>query len=387
MDPIAAPLPADIAIIGAGPLGLAAALALHRHGHQVEIFDARPHAASEQDNRTLALSHGSRELLELLGAWPAMQATPITHILVTQQGGGGRTRIDAAEHKLPALGYVLAARHLAALLRQRAEAAGIAIHNDIRLNTAKASTDAISLQFESSQGDTFERPARLLLRCEGFIPEQEATRQRDYDQHALICLATPAAPHGGLAHERFTARGPIALLPYGTQYAVVWTVPAATAEPLMSAPDADWLAAINAALAGLATLTAISERAHHPLGLRMRRDITAPRCAWLGNAAQTLHPVAGQGFNLALRDVWELADTLIAADDPGSPALLARYAARRRPDREGAAGFTDMLVRSFSTDSSLMAHLRGAGLIALDAFPPLRHFVAKRMIYGARAWP
>lgn len=387
MDTTAATRPADIAIIGAGPLGLASALALHRHDHRVEIFDARTHAASEQDNRTLALSHGSRELLELLDAWPAAQATPIEHILVTQQGAGGRTRIEAAEHALPALGYVLAARHLAARLRQRCEEAGITIHNEIRLDAATANANAISLQFESSQGERLIQTARLLLRCEGYIPEQDATRKRDYDQHALICLARPAQPHGNLAHERFTARGPIALLPYGTQYAVVWTVPADTARPLMDAPDADWLNAINAALAGLATLTAISERAHHPLGLRMRRDITAARCAWLGNAAQTLHPVAGQGFNLALRDVWELAETLIAANDPGSPALLARYAARRRLDREGAASFTDMLVRSFSTDSSLMSHLRGAGLIALDAFPPLRRFVAKRMIYGARAWP
>ncbi len=378
---------ARIAIVGAGPLGLAAALALHRHGHTVELFDARPAAAAEQDKRTLALSHGSRELLELLRAWPAASATPIEHILVTQQDGGGSTRIEAAEQRLPALGYVLAARDLARLLRQRVEAAGIMIHSGQKVLGAEAGPASIRIQLESSAGEHSQHDAQLLLRCEGQIPEAEATRQRDYDQHALICLATPARPHGQLAHERFTSRGPIALLPCGDQYAVVWTVPSASALPLMEAPDADWLAAINAALGGLATLTALSERAHHPLGLRMRREITAARSVWLGNAAQTLHPVAGQGFNLALRDVWELAETLIAATDPGSASLLDRYARRRRLDREGAAGFTDLLVRSFSTGSRAMTHLRGAGLIALDAFPPLRQFVAKRMIYGARAWP
>lgn len=371
-----------IAIAGAGPLGLAAALALQRRGQRVEVFDARTAGATEQDTRTLALSHGSRELLELLGAWPTAYATPIRHILVSQQGGAGRTRIEAAELGLPALGYVLGARHLAAALRARVEAEAIPVAYGRRILAGRADADAIPLDIDGEQ-----RHAHLLLHCEGFVPEAEATRQRDYGQHALICVATPVAAHGDLAHERFTPRGPIALLPHGKDYAVVWTVPAAEAESLAEAPDATWLDAINEALGGLARLSALRERAHHPLGLRMRREITAPRCAWLGNAAQTLHPVAGQGFNLALRDVWELADTLGDAADPGAPALLARHARGRRLDREGAAGFTDLLVRSFSTDANLLTHLRGLGLSALDAVPPLRHFVAKRMIYGARAWP
>lgn len=376
-----------IAIIGAGPLGLATALALARRGQTVEVFDARPAGAAASDTRTLALSHGSRELLELLGAWPAAQVTAIEKILVSQQEGAGRTRLDAAEQGLPALGYVLPARTLAASLQTRVGAAGISVHYDTRVAPAAAGAESIRLQLARADGGRSEAEALLLLRCEGFVPESEADRARDYDQHALLCRATARAPHRHLAHERFTARGPIALLPSGPDYAVVWTVPARQAETLMAAPEADWLAALNAALGGLATLDSISERAHHPLGLRMRRDITAPRCVWLGNAAQTLHPVAGQGFNLALRDAWELADTLTGAPDPGTPALLARYAARRRLDREGAAFFTDLLVRGFSTGHPLLAGLRGMGLAALDALPPLRGFVARRMIYGARAWP
>ena len=383
---MSAPSPA-IAIIGAGPLGLSAALALNRRGHAVELFDARSKSALTQENRTLALSHASRELLELLGAWPAAHATPITRITISQQGGPGRSHLSASEQRLPALGYVLPARELAAALLARVRKAGIAVHHDTRLAGSTASAGQIALNLHHASGDPLEVQRALLLRCEGFVPEQDATRCRDYDQHALLCRATPAQPHANLAHERFTARGPIALLPFGKDYAVVWTVPASEAEQLMAAPDADWLAALNNALGGLATLKAISEHAHHPLGLRMRREITAPRCVWLGNAAQTLHPVAGQGFNLALRDVWELADTLTGAADPGAPELLRRYAARRRLDREGAAGFTDLLVRGFSSNNPLLTGLRGAGLLALEAVPPLRHFVAKRMIYGARAWP
>ncbi|PLK48039.1 FAD-dependent monooxygenase [Uliginosibacterium sp. TH139] len=371
-----------IAIIGAGPLGLATALALSRRGQAVEIFDARSLAATQQDNRTLALSHGSRELLELLGAWPAALATPITHITISQQSGFARSQLSAAEQRLPALGYVLGASALHAALLRQVQAAGIPLHEETRLESSQPEAAYIELQLQHATSQ-----ARLLLRCEGFVPEQEATRIRDYDQHALLCRATPVAPHQNLAHERFTARGPIALLPFGQDYAVVWTVPAQEAEGLLTAPEAEWLGALNGALGGLATLNSISERAHHPLGLRMRREITAPRCVWLGNAAQTLHPVAGQGFNLALRDAWELADTLTGASDPGAPELLARYAARRKLDREGAAGFTDLLVRGFSTHNPLISGLRGAGLAALEVLPPLRHFVAKRMIYGARAWP
>ncbi len=121
--------------------------------------------------------------------------------------------------------------------------------------------------------------------------------------------------------------------------------------------------------------------------MNLRRTTVGERTVWLGNAAQTLHPVAGQGFNLGLRDVWELAQTLRGCTDPGSTEVLTRHARNRRADRWGTAGFTDGLVRLFSNDNSLLGHARGAGLLALDMLPPLRHFVAKRMIFGARAWP
>ena len=140
------------------------------------------------------------------------------------------------------------------------------------------------------------------------------------------------------------------------------------------------------------TLKHIGERRCYPLELRYRRNPVEARCVWLGNAAQTLHPVAGQGFNLALRDVWSLAETLLDASaqpdaDIGSPATLDLYRRSRRIDRRGTIGFTDGLVRLFSNDNPALRHLRGAGLVGLDLLPPLRHFVARRMMFGARAWP
>ncbi|MBS1210568.1 MAG: ubiH [Proteobacteria bacterium] len=374
---------ADIAIIGAGPLGLATALALHRRGQRPVVLDARTPAAHATDARILALSHGSRELLELLNAWPTAQATPIRQIHVSQQGGLGSTRLAADEYGLPALGYVMAASALAAALLQRVQALGIPLHFETTVGTIEAGANMVRLNLP----DSAHLEARLVACCEGSIPDEAAARRRDYAQHALLCRATLAVPHQHLACERFTAQGPIALLPCGADYAIVWTVPAERADALMAAPDAEWISALQTAIGPLAQICSISERARYPLGLRMRSRITAPRQVWLGNAAQTLHPVAGQGFNLALRDAWELADTLTGAPDPGAPELLARYARGRRPDREGAAAFTDLLVETFSSDLPLLPDLRGLGLLALDALPPLRHFVARRMIYGARAWP
>ena len=128
-------------------------------------------------------------------------------------------------------------------------------------------------------------------------------------------------------------------------------------------------------------------RVAYPLGLRYRPDPIGERQVWLGNAAQTLHPVAGQGFNLALRDIWGLAEQAGAAGDPGAPEVLAAYARGRRADRRGAIGFTDLLIDGLPSDFPPQRHVRGAGLLALDLLPGLRGFVARRMIFGARAWP
>lgn len=374
----------SIAIVGAGPLGLATALALTRRGLRVRILDASPAAdAMLPDHRILALSQGSRDLLDLLEAWPARQTTTISTIHVSQADGLVQTRIRASEQRVAALGYVVTAQAVTAALRQQAQRLSIGIEYDARV---VAGTTAGSFTVRSASG-TREEQAGLLIFCEGGVPETAADLHHDYGQHALLCVATPATPHGNQAHERFTPRGPLALLPFGNDYAVVWSVPTADLERLLAADDATWLAEMNACLPAPQHLGTLRERAHYPLGLRMRSRITGPRCVWLGNAAQTLHPVAGQGFNLALRDAWTLADTLAGAPDPGAAPLLAKYAAARRLDRTATARFTDLLAWGFATNLPGLTPLRDLGLLALETLPPLRQFIARRMIFGARAWP
>jgi 2-octaprenyl-6-methoxyphenol hydroxylase len=343
------------------------ALALHRQGVASEIHDARARGAAKQDLRILALSHGARQILEWLGAWDAIPHTAIDTIHVSHAGGLGMTRLHAAEEKVPALGYVLAAGDLAASLDAAAERAGIVVHEHRRV--------------EASQ----RPPSPLTIWAEGAIDCDDAVR-RDYGQHAVICTVCADTRHGGIAWERFTPRGPVALLPWQDGYAVVMTCAAAEAGEVAALDDARFLQALQQRFGQRLHFVAAGPRHVFPLGLRYRRTPVADRQAWIGNAAQTLHPVAGQGFNLAIRDIFELARVLADAADPGSPELLARYAAGRRLDRYGAMGFTDLLVSVFSNDNPILRHARGAGLLALDLLPPLRSFVARRMMYGARGW-
>ncbi|WP_374402654.1 FAD-dependent monooxygenase [Niveibacterium sp.] len=374
-----------ILIVGAGPVGLALALALHRRGQAVRLADARPAGAGERDARVLALSHGSRQTLEHLGAWPQQGPTPITTIHVSQRGALGRTQMQAAEYGVPALGYVTPAALLYRTLASAVSRAGIELMHDTEITSTAVSADRV----DAHTRDGRLIAAQLLACCEGAVAGETdgAVRSRDYGQHAVICRARLAAPHRGIAYERFTPDGPLALLPLGDDYSVVWTMPAAQADARMAQDEAAFRVALQAAFGSRVQFVETLERARFPLGLRVRGEAVGSRTVWLGNAAQTLHPVAGQGFNLALRDVWALAETLTDAGDPGEPALLARYAQRRLLDRRSTIGFTDSLVRVFSNDDPLLTHARGAGLLALDLVSPLRHFVAKRMLFGARAWP
>jgi 2-octaprenyl-6-methoxyphenol hydroxylase len=360
-------------IVGGGPAGMALALALHRGGVASRIVDARPRGAAQSDARILALSHGSRLSLEMLGVWQDIPHQPITTIHVSHQGGLGRTLIRAAEENVPALGYVLAAGELAAALDQAVAAAGIAYQDN-----TPAPEQAVAL---------------LTVHAEGRIEDSENIRTHDYGQHAVICMASAATPHRGTAWERFTPAGPVALLPLGCQggdeYASVLTCPAAASEEIAALDDSRFRALLQERFGPRVKLMGVGPRRVYPLGLRVRRQPVGDRAVWIGNAAQTLHPVAGQGFNLALRDIMELADTLTDANgaiDPGDPALLARYAARRRLDRAGTIGFTDGLVRLFSNAIPPLLHVRGAGLLALDLCPPARSFLARRMMFGARGW-
>lgn len=381
-----------VAIIGGGLAGMTLALALRQHGIGARIFDARPRGAARHDPRALALSHGSQQTFAWLGLWPriAAAATPIASIHVSQRGGFGRTRITAAEQGVPALGQVVAAGHIAAVLDAALAAADIEYHENTRIDCVDADAERVWLRDDHGGA---RDSARLVVYAEGAVDAAHAdaatqTRTRDYGQHALVCEARTSTPHHGTAYERFTAQGPLALLPCGAadNFSVVYTCAPDEAQRLLSLDDATFLAALQAhfGLGQRLRFVAATPRHVFPLGLRYRRSPIGPRCVWLGNAAQTLHPVAGQGFNLALRDIRDLARVLAGSRDPGARATLQRYASARRIDRAGTIGFTDGIVRLFSNDLPLLREGRGLALLALDLLPPLRGLVARRMMYGTR---
>lgn len=372
----------DILIVGAGPVGMTLHCALAAGGLKSRLIDRRPQAALQADPRALALSHGARELLEQIGAWPARAATPIETIHVSQKDGFGRTLIDRAEHGLPALGYVVRYRDLAAALTARIEAGALIAGAEI-IDTAP-DDDGVRVLLRDAGGER-ELRCRLLVHAEGTPGDDPAVTVSDYAQHAVICEVTPEPGHGRRAWERFTPDGPLALLPLGDEYSVVFTLPPAKADAVMALDDAAFAAALQAQFGRRLRLSRPGPRSRFPLALRRRRTLVDGRQVWIGNCAQTLHPVSGQGFNLGLRDAWQLAEILLT--DGVDRASLDRYAASRRLDRDGGALFTDGIVRLFSNDCAPLKLARGLGLWALDVFPPARHFVAKRMIWGARAWP
>jgi len=372
----------DILIVGAGPVGMTLHCALAAGGQKSLLIDRRPQSALQADPRALALSHGARELLEQIDAWPARAATPIETIHVSQKDGFGRTLIDHAEHGLPALGYVVRYRDLAAALAARIEPGALIAGAEI-IDTAP-DDDGVRVLLRDAGGER-ELRCRLLVHAEGTPGDDPAVTVSDYAQHAVICEVTPEPGHGRRAWERFTPDGPLALLPLGNEYSVVFTLPPEKADTVMALDDAAFAAALQAQFGRRLRLSRPGPRSRFPLALRRRRPLVDGRQVWIGNCAQTLHPVSGQGFNLGLRDAWQLAEILLA--DGVDRASLDRYAASRRLDRDGGALFTDGIVRLFSNDCAPLKLARGLGLWALDVFPPARHFVAKRMIWGARAWP
>ncbi|MDB5805187.1 MAG: 2-octaprenyl-6-methoxyphenol hydroxylase oxidoreductase [Betaproteobacteria bacterium] len=374
--------PADIIdtppvlIAGAGPVGLTTALALHARGIAVQMVDAKPREALGHDPRAVALAHGSRLILERLGVWKDIGATPIRHIRVSQQDGFGQTRIEAADHGVDALGYVVRLGPLNQVLLQAVEQRGIPLRFHAPLGHVAHGHDTVIAQVGS-----VELQAALVVYAEG-KPAGAGVVSKPYGQTAIVTEAFSAEPHEGLAQERFTTQGPLALLPLEKGYSIVWCMKPERAEMLMALDDAGFLAALSEAT-GFARRTwrQVAARHAYPLTLVTRGAMAHAREIALGNASQTLHPVAGQGLNLGLRDAFELAESL---EGGVNAATLAAYARRRRFDRTAMIALTDRYVSLFSNDIAPLRGARGIGLAALNLLPPLRGLVARRMMFGLR---
>jgi 2-octaprenyl-6-methoxyphenol hydroxylase len=226
------------------------------------------------------------------------------------------------------------------------------------------------------------------VHAEGSSAEAEEKR---YPHDAVVAVVRLAVPAAGAAYERFTPEGPLALLPHAGRYALIWSAGPERARHLAELPEPKFLEELGAALGRLPPPIEVGGRTAWPLTMRVRPTRVAERAVYIGNAAQTLHPVAGQGLNLGLRDAWELAqilrETSARQQDPGSAATLARYSARRRLDAAATARVTDLLAGAFLGSGRLARSARGAALTLLDVFPAPRRFFARRMIYGPSALP
>ncbi len=374
----------DIAICGAGPVGMALAALLVKRGVQpdrIALVDAKPLEQAMQDPRTLALSYGSRQILEQVGAWP-IHATAIHEIHVSRRGQFGRSMITRDEHDLPALGYVTRYGAIVEALGTVCAGLGIAALRPMRVTGSDEAADGVTLYLDSEgQGDRVLRAAIVVQAEGGLFGEQAAkAEQRDYRQTAIIAQVHSSSPVPHRAYERFTSEGPLALLPQDDGYSLVWCARPASAEALLALDDAAFLAKLGDTFGErLGKFTQVSRRLAFPLGLNAGVTGSA-RCIAVGNAAQTLHPVAGQGLNLGLRDAAELARALARG---ATPAALADYAAQRRRDRKLTVRLTDTMARIFANESALQP-LLGLGLAAIDIAAPARAVLAELMMYGRR---
>jgi 2-octaprenyl-6-methoxyphenol hydroxylase len=384
-EPAAGPR-ADVAVIGGGPVGAAFALALRDTGLSVVLLEAR--AQRPDDRRALALSHGSRLILERVGAWPVQLApTPIESIHVSQRAGFGRALLRAADAGLPALGYVVTYGRLhAALSQQLADRAQLRVRTGTEVVDIEADGPLAQLRCRSD-GDESVLYAALAVVADGGGLARAAAGQsaREYVQTAVVAEVSTDLPHANRAYERFTPCGPIALLPMANGFALIWTTSPEEAGRLQTLSEPAFCAAAQAAFGARAgRFTRSSARASYPLALRVAGAPRVDRVVLLGNAAQTLHPVAGQGLNLGLRDAWQLASAVRAQPELlGTPAFVARFRRAREFDRLGTIALTDLLVTGFSNDLAPLRWLRGLGLAALDAVPPAKRLFIDRMVFGA----
>lgn len=386
----------DILISGGGLVGASLACALSGHGLRIGLVEAVAYGDAgggsgqpAYDDRAIALAAGTQRIFAALGLWPALaeRATPIHRIHVSDRGRFGFVRLDRADEGVEALGYVTLARDLGAVLG--AHLAGL---DDVELISPARVTgvdfvdESARVRIEAAAGGR-EVDARLLVAADGAQSMlrdllRVPTTVWEYGQTAVIANVTPGRQHDHVAYERFTDSGPLALLPMSEgRCALVWTLRDDQVDAVMALDDAVFLARLQERFGGrLGRLARVGRRSVYPLRLVRVRESVRARLALIGNAAHTLHPIAGQGFNLGLRDVAVLAEVLLEAQregrDLGDPAVLGRYADWRRGDHRRVIALTDGLTRLFASPLPPLAWARDLGMLALDLCPPAKRLFA-----------
>lgn len=407
----------DVVIIGGGMVGASLACALlpsiRQFGLKVAIIDSfalpEPLAPSEQvlyqpsyDDRSTAISYGSRCLLQQLGIWEklAQHATPIEHIHVSDQGYFGKTRLHASEQGIEALGYVIENAWLGrVLLQQLTESGAITCISPASVSALQTLADEDGQSYQrltvAHQGHSEQIDTRLAVVADGGrskVCQQLGieSQQSAYQQYAIIANVSAEQPHHNVAYERFTPQGPVALLPLyeagarsQNRSALVFTVASREIEEKLALDDEAFLAELQARFGyRLGRFTALGKRDSYPLSLQRAKEQVRPGIVVIGNAAHMLHPVAGQGFNLALRGLMALAaqlqQALAEGKNPGSLVVLQAYLQQQQHDQDQTIAFTDQLLKLFASTNPLLGHARSCGLLALDLFRPAGNVFARQ---------
>ncbi|NDU85716.1 MAG: hypothetical protein G3H99_03785 [Ferrovum sp.] len=379
---------APIIVIGGGPVGAATALGLARQGLQVHLLESRPTLRAD-DRRTLALAAGSQHLLAQLGAWPSVAVTPIHDIHISQRHRFGQTVLTAQEAGMPALGHVLRYNTLMEKFSEVVqETPGLCVETGAEV-TAVIPGNARAEVVWQCQGQERRAKTPLAILADGgrALTAQVfgAAREKPYAQVALVAQVETDQVAGNLAYERFTSEGPIALLPLGQSYTVVWTGTKDRVEARLLWSEAEFLERLQEAFGRRAgRFLRVAGRSWFPLALKVLPSVIRPHCVAIGNAAQTMHPVAGQGLNMGLRDAAQLIQlvTRDSSADVGSGAQLQRFVALRQRDRRWGIAFTHSLVGVFSNDWPVVTQGRGWALAALNGLPGMRRALTRVMSFG-----
>jgi len=384
-----------IIIVGGGPVGATLALLLAKQGLSVTVLEARKLGVAHSESRALALSFGSRRILEKLGLWEALstQATPINSIHISQKGSFGRTQLHASDYHQQALGYVLSYGVLSeALDRAIADAKPVNFIFEANASSIAYAASQATVTYTHS-GVAHDISSPLVVLADGGRTLEElaglSRETKEYGHDALVTKVRAELPHHNVAYERFTANGPIALLPNGGEFdfSLVWTGEKSFITPLLSLSDADFLEKFHQQFGDrVGDFLSVEKRLTFPLKMaQLKPDAQQSKhLVVIGNAAQTMHPVAGQGFNVGLRDAESLAQHIASttADELGSANMLASYQASRKSDTKGGLLFTDFLVNLFSNDIVGFSALRGFSLGVFDVIQPAKKYLVGKMSFG-----
>ncbi len=385
-----------IVIVGGGPVGSVLALALQANNINVTILEARAKGASHGDQRALALSYGSRIILEQLGIWSQLEskATAINSIHISQKGSFGRTKLDAQEYNQPALGYVLSYGALSAALDEALnKKALVRLLYQAEASEIKPAANLASVTYKLNKMPQTVASSLVVLADGGSslgAIEGIKRETKEYGHDALVTKVKCELPHNNIAYERFTPMGPLALLPNvpshdSKEFSLVWTGKQEVVAELMALDDASFLHRLHVHFGDrVGQFLQVEKRTYFPLKMASLKPTFTSHLVVIGNAAQTMHPVAGQGFNVGLRDAWQLAEMLnnSVEADIGSISMLSTYHATRSQDTKRGLMFTDFLVNVFSNDIMGVSLGRAAALGLLDVLKPVKNRLVSKMSFG-----